>query len=206
MLRRGNTCLKHPGECALKQQEIVNRPAARAISSKESTAESAERRRGRRFAVSASAEMVELRTHTQLAGRASDLGTGGCYVDTLTPFPVETSLILNLKSENHVVRAKADVIYAHTGMGMGLAFTGMDSDQRENLSAWLRELSGDTPKEQPAYKVNRADDLDVAGRAPGVSTNSANLFDMLEDLLSLLRNRGMLSEAEVESLREKMGR
>lgn len=197
---------RDPREFALKDQDIVVRPTARTISSRENTAESAERRRGRRFAVSASAEMMELRTRTQLAGRASDLGTGGCYVDTVTPFPVGTSLMVTLKSENHVLRAQADVIYAHTGMGMGLAFTALAADQRGNLAAWLQELNGETPKERAPYETKRDGNLGALDHKPIASTKAVTLLEVMEDLLSLLRNRGMLTEAEVESLREKMGR
>lgn len=78
--------------------------------------------------------------------RASDLGAGGCYIDTVTPFPVGTSVVLNLASEHHNVHAMANVVYAHTGMGMGLAFAEMTPTQKANLSAWLCELSGESPK------------------------------------------------------------
>jgi hypothetical protein len=125
----------------LKRQDLLVRSPAEPASRGNKPAESGERRKGMRFAVSASADILELRTHTRLSGRASDLGAGGCYIDTVTPFPIGTTVVLNLTSENHNVHAMANVVYAHTGMGMGLAFSEMTPTQQANLSSWLRELA-----------------------------------------------------------------
>ena len=87
----------------------------KSVSSTNRLAESAERRKSGRFAVSASTEVLESRTSTRLNVRVSDLGMGACYIDTVSPVLAGTSLMLSLTSENHNVRAKADVV------GMGLA-------------------------------------------------------------------------------------
>src|SRR5262249_5748702 len=122
-------------------------------------AESAERRTSVRFAVSASADMLELHTCTRLSGRASDLGAGGCYVDTVTPFPVGTSVVLTLTSEHHNIHAMATVVYAHIGMGMGLAFAEMTPTQRANLSIWLHELGGEPLRPGAASEVSSQADM-----------------------------------------------
>jgi hypothetical protein len=155
--------------------------------------------------VSASAEIFEPRTSTRLNGRVSDLGMGGCYVDTVTPFPVGTSLMLNLKSENHNIRAKANVVYAHTAMGMGLAFTEMTANQKENLSAWLRELNGEAPQVQKASEADVPLDEDAASREAGFGAKGAGVRDALEELVSLLEDKKVLSESEVKLLRDKIG-
>src|SRR5690348_7000968 len=100
MLPARKYVFERPREFALKQRDFSTASQIQSPSGTNNALENAERRKGRRFAVSASAELVELRTHTQLTGRASDLGSGGCYIDTVTPFPVGTSLTLNLRSEN----------------------------------------------------------------------------------------------------------
>jgi hypothetical protein len=193
---------EHPREFSLTDQSLGIRPRTEADGAADG-ADSAERRKGRRFPVSASAEMAEPRTNTQLMGRASDLGAGGCYVDTVTPFPVGTSLMLNLRSEDHAISTKAAVIYAHTGMGMGLAFTEMDEDQRRSLTAWLQELSGEARNQQ------------AGGTRPGEvqekslewsSAKSAAAAAALQELVSILRNKGILTETEADLLREKLGR
>jgi PilZ domain len=126
-------------ELVLKQQDLVVGPLMDPVSITNKPVQGGERRKDVRFSVSASAEMLEVRTRARLVSRASDLGTGGCYIDTMTPFPVGASLMLNLTSDKHNVHVKANVVYAQTGMGMGLAFTEITAKQRENLTAWLRE-------------------------------------------------------------------
>ena len=148
--------------------------------------------------------MRELRTHARLSGRASDLGAGGCYIDTMTPFPVGTSLVLNLTSESHSVHAMANVVYAHTGMGMGLAFAEMTPTQRANLTAWLCELSGERPKAGPSAEAYTPVLQDAPiQEAVGVSKGPGRL-EALQELVSMLEKKGVLTEAEVKLLRDKM--
>jgi hypothetical protein len=47
----------------------------------------AKRRSVRRCPLVASAEVTELGSGAQLKARTSELGLGGCYIDTLNPFP-----------------------------------------------------------------------------------------------------------------------
>lgn len=188
----------------MKQQDLLVGPPGKPASSTNQPAQGAERRKGGRFAVSASADNLELHTRTHLSGRATDLGADGCYIDTVTPFPVGTMLMLNLTSENHNVRAKANVVYARIGMGMGLAFTEMTANQRENLSIWLRELSGELPEQQTVAEAAMPDLQDATIRAPTADAKGTGVLEALRELVSLLGNKRVLSEAEVELLREKM--
>jgi PilZ domain len=188
---------------ALKQT-VVTGSAELPVSAANQPPDSAERRKSKRFAVSASAELLEPRTSTRLNGRVSDLGMGGCYIDTVTPFPLGTSLLLNLTSQNYNVRAKANVVYAHTGMGMGLAFTEITASQRENLAAWLAELNGETPKEPIASASIASKAREASVPEPQAGAKSAGLRDVLQELVSLLENKRVLSEDEVELLREKL--
>jgi hypothetical protein len=188
----------------LKQQDLVVRPLAEAAAGGNKPAESAERRKNARFAVSASADMLELRTRTRLSGRASDLGAGGCYIDTVTPFPVGTSVVLNLTSENRNVHAMANVVYAHTGMGMGLAFAEMTPTQKANLSNWLCELSGEPPSAKVPSEADMSYLQEATIREPAAHTKGAGLLDAMQELVSLLGSKRVLTEAEVELLRSKM--
>jgi PilZ domain len=115
----------------LKQQDLVVGPRVDPAAVTKEPVQGDERRKDVRFSVSASAEMLELSTRTRLTGRASDLGPGGCYIDTVSPFPIGASLMLTLTCENQNVHVKANVVYSRTGMGMGLAFTEMTAKQKE---------------------------------------------------------------------------
>ena len=188
----------------MKEQDLLVGSPGKPVSSTNQPAQGAERRKSGRFAVSASADILELRTRTRLSGRASDLGAGGCYIDTVSPFPVGTSLMLNLTSENHNVRAKANVVYSRIGMGMGLAFTEMTANQRENLSTWLRELSGELPEEQTAAEADMTYLQEATIQEPIAGSKATGVLEALQKLVSLLGNKRVLTEEEVELLRDKM--
>jgi hypothetical protein len=85
-----------------------------------------ERRGYPRYPFSASAEAVHIQADTRLSGRVSDLGRGGCYVDTINPFPVGADVKIRIVKDNASFVPPAQVVYASSGMGMGLAFTKID--------------------------------------------------------------------------------
>jgi len=83
-----------------------------------------------RFPFTAAAEIYELHSQTRLTGRCSDLSSGGCYIDTLSPFAVGTTVRVRLERDLHEFEAAAVVAYAHVSMGMGLTFTEMKRGSR----------------------------------------------------------------------------
>jgi hypothetical protein len=100
----------------------------------------AKRRSVRRCPLVASAEVTELSSGTLLSGRSSELGLGGCYIDSLNPFPEGTLVGLKIFRDQGVFESKAKVVYCDPRFGMGLAFTDMTPDQRSLLEAWLIEI------------------------------------------------------------------
>jgi hypothetical protein len=84
--------------------------------------------------------VTEPRSGALLSARTSEIGLGGCYVDTLNPFPEGTLVELRILRDQGVVEAKAKVVYCHPRFGMGLAFTEMKPDQRSLLEEWLAEI------------------------------------------------------------------
>jgi hypothetical protein len=100
----------------------------------------AKRRSVRRCPLVASAEVTELGSGTVLSGRTSELALGGCYVDSLNPFPEGTLVGLRILRDQGIFTTKAKVVYCDTNFGMGLAFTEIPPDQRSLLEAWLIEI------------------------------------------------------------------
>jgi PilZ domain len=100
----------------------------------------AKQRSVRRCPLVASAEVTELSSGTLLSGRTSELGLGGCYVDSLNPFPNGTLIGLRILRDQGIFETKAKVVYCDPTFGMGLAFTDMAPDQRSLLEAWLTEI------------------------------------------------------------------
>ena len=189
----------------MKHQDLVVGPLADPAAVTKEPVQGDERRKDVRFSVSASAEVLELSTRTRLTGRASDLGPGGCYIDTVSPFPVGSSLMLTLTSAHHNVHVKANVVYSRTGMGMGLAFTEMTAKQKENLTAWLRELNGEAPQ-SPASEPNMPYIQEAIIEEPKAQGEDTGLLGALAELISLLRVKRILSDSEVEVLREKLSK
>ena len=94
----------------------------------------------RRCPLVATAEVTELGSETKLSARTSELGLGGCYVDTLSPFPEGSQVRVRILRDNGVFETKAKVAYSDRRFGMGLAFTEMTPPQRSLLEGWLAEL------------------------------------------------------------------
>src|ERR1700733_6750993 len=88
-----------------------------------------ERRHNLRFPFSASVEVTEPKSGARIAGRTSDLGLGGCYVDAISPFPVGTNALLKIKRDTETFEAQVRVVYSQLGMGMGLAFVSAQPKQ-----------------------------------------------------------------------------
>jgi hypothetical protein len=100
----------------------------------------AKRRSVRRCPFVASAEITEPRSATRLSARTSELGLGGCYIETLNPFPEGTLVEVRILRDQGVFEAKAKVVYSHNNFGMGLAFNEMVPNQQSLLEDWLAEL------------------------------------------------------------------
>lgn len=101
-----------------------------------------ERRRHRRFPIIASVEAIEMQSHTTLKGRITDLGFGGCYVDTMNPFAAGTVIKIRLTKEKDTFEADAKVMFSQIGMGMGVAFISAMPPQLQIFQKWLNELAG----------------------------------------------------------------
>src|SRR5690349_18261156 len=87
--------------------------------------ESAERRGAIRHQITVSAEVVEIKSGTRFSSRTTDLGPGGCFVDTLMPLPVGSAVRTRLSKDNVSFEAVGTVTFSQTGLGMGIAFEDM---------------------------------------------------------------------------------
>jgi len=100
----------------------------------------AKKRAVRRCAFVASAEVIEPGTDTRISARTSELGLGGCYIETLNPFSEGTLINVRILRDQGVFEAEAKVVYSQASFGMGLAFTKMEPNQRALLEDWLAEI------------------------------------------------------------------
>jgi hypothetical protein len=161
-----------------------------------------ERRRSTRHTVSAVVQVVDMRSGTRLTTRASDLGLGGCYVDTLTPLPVGTEVKLGLHKDKVLIELTGKIVYSHPGLGMGIAFVEAASEHRAALEEWLGTLS-QTTYSAPAPAV-RASDVSSANRSGGYSgASGVEARGAMERLVNLLLAKGILTDEDAEMIFQK---
>jgi hypothetical protein len=87
---------------------------------------------------------VEIQTDAggrRIRGDTSDLSLGGCYVETIFPFPIGTNLDLQLSIEATVLIA-ATVVTCDPQVGNGIRFIRMLPEDREALKAFLEVHAG----------------------------------------------------------------
>ena len=94
-----------------------------------------------RFSFIAEAELAMHGDGPCLVARISELSSRGCYVDTVSPFPVGTELQVRIRFGCSTCELPGSVIYTHSGFGMGVRFGETTSEHRVTLDAWLDELA-----------------------------------------------------------------
>ncbi len=112
------------------------------VPSSKSATKEAERRSGHRHIFTAAAEIVELSSGARFSTRTTDLGPGGCFVDTLVPLPVGARVHVGVRKGKTQLDSNGVVVYSQTGLGMGIAFDTLDQSQRDALEKWLMEITG----------------------------------------------------------------
>jgi hypothetical protein len=73
---------------------------------------------------------------------ASDLGEAGCYIESMFPFPIGTTLEMTLQIDGPLL-AVGRVVTCDPQVGNGIEFTKMLPEDREQLRAYIKA-------EQPA--------------------------------------------------------
>ncbi len=154
------------------------------------TTSEVERRNADRHFFTASAEVIELGSGARFSTRTTDLGPGGCFVDTMVPFPVGAQVKVAVRKNDTQFDTRGTVVYSQHGLGMGIAFEALDAIQRAALDNWLMELTG-TRKGTSVEVVQPARE----GAAPSAGNSAA-----LVRLVRLMIGKGILTEAEGSSV------
>jgi hypothetical protein len=108
----------------------------------QSGATDTERRIGDRHTFTASADVTEMSSGARFSTRMTDLSFGGCFVDTMVPFPVGAKVHIKVHRGNNEFETRGVVVYSQYGLGMGVAFESLDPEDRKALDHWIAELSG----------------------------------------------------------------
>jgi hypothetical protein len=149
-----------------------------------------ERRSGGRHTFTASADVVEIGSGARFSTRMTDLSHGGCFVDTMVPFPVGAKVRVKVYEGKREFDTEGIVVYSQYGLGMGVAFGSLDPQRSKALDEWIQELSGERESSQ----------ADLARSAGPASRIAADENTRVIKLVQLLIGKGLITETEGASI------
>jgi CheY-like chemotaxis protein len=130
--------------------------------------------------------------------KLTDLSSGGCYVETESPFPERSGITLILKIDETEVQAEGMVRVMHPEFGMGIEFASRTADQRAQVEGFIGLLTS-RPGTLPELLIT------PRALAAGDGYEDVPLQGDLEDpLLELLRSHESLSQEDfLQELRKQ---
>jgi hypothetical protein len=146
-----------------------------------------DRRSTDRHLLTASAEVVEASSGARFTTRTTDLGPGGCFIDTVNPLPVGAKVRVSIRKGKSDFHTLGTVVYSQHGLGMGISFDGLDAEQRRDLNVWIKELSG----QEQAWPDSPNFPRQITAQR-GFSSDRAALVRLVQALIG----KGILTPAE----------
>jgi len=140
-----------------------------------------ERRRYPRYQCSGGVQLSKENTGLPVWVRLADIGLGGCYVETMSPLPLQTNVELVIHVDDMEIRGRGRVRTSDPTVGNGIAFTQMPADDWLRLHQLIARLAAATPRQVTAPAI------------PSVQTDTT---PPLEALLQLLERKGVLTRDE----------
>lgn len=100
-----------------------------------------ERRGSLRYPFFASAELTEPTSGARSKASTSDLGSNGCFLDTINPLPTGTIINIKITYQGRVFAAGGVVAHSHPNMGMGLKFIALETGCTSLLETWVHDAA-----------------------------------------------------------------
>jgi DNA-binding response OmpR family regulator len=137
--------------------------------------------------------------------KLSDLSLGGCYVESESPFPVNTEVELSLRASDTEIKITALIRVMHPGYGMGLEFVSNEGEHRQLVDQFISVLSSH-PGSVPLLSISPKSIHfhEVASSASQSEGNADSLVELLrsnlprsqdEFIAELRRQRNSAAEA-----------
>ena len=98
------------------------------------------RRRFARHRISFPLELRDERVKTPMRVNATDVSGNGCYVETILPLAVGTTLRVEFWIEEEKISTSAMVRTSDPGVGNGIEFTGLPLETKQRLQAHLDKV------------------------------------------------------------------
>ncbi|HEY1271873.1 MAG TPA: PilZ domain-containing protein [Terriglobales bacterium] len=111
------------------------------------------RRRRPRHKIDFNLELRDQRVNIPMRVNATDISATGCYIESILPLPVGTSLSVEFWLEEERIRGTAIVRTCDPGVGMGIEFLGLEPDLQDRFQKYLEKvdpagISGPAPPQQ----------------------------------------------------------
>jgi CheY-like chemotaxis protein len=135
-----------------------------------------------------------------VSSKLTDLSLGGCYLETNTPFPARTRIVLSMRMKDLQVQAESVVRVMHPEIGMGVEFTQKTTQQREHVEKFIEALTKNNGV-LPDLMVE-PDGLEE-GEPVSAITNASDAEDPLLDLFR--KKSDLTTEAFLTELRKQRG-
>jgi hypothetical protein len=135
-----------------------------------------------------------------------DISLGGCYVEMMSPLSPQTQVDLSLTVEELVVHTSGVVKVSFQGMGMGVAFTEIASQDQELLERMVGRAAG-TPRTEPVLEPAPQAMSEPSKGTDWGATSIPTISDTeaaLETLLKLLARKAVLTRDEFVELMKKL--
>jgi hypothetical protein len=94
-----------------------------------------------RYPFHALAELTESTSAARTTAYTSNLGSNGCFLDTINPLPAGTIVSIQITYQGQVFVAGSVVVHSHPNTGMGLQFIALESGCSSLLGTWLDEAA-----------------------------------------------------------------
>lgn len=186
-----------------------------------------ERRAAARYRCPGDVEVTDPETNTPVKGLLSDISEGGCYVDMTAPLESGTQAQLRVSTTEATLEAQGVVRASHPSMGMGVQFTEMTAENRQQLDAlvgglaaqFAAEVAGTAPAQEPDRYNISASELEIqplaapldetepaAAATAGVAlpTQTFETRVLLDALLQLLYAKGVITPEEFQQALQKV--
>jgi hypothetical protein len=175
------------------------------------TASPRERRQFVRHPCRIGVQVATSEDELKMSGTITDISLGGCYVEMLSPLPVNTAVELSFEMDGSPVHFSAKVRSSHMGFGMGLAFANMGPENLEILRR-LTASPGAAPEPAKAPAVEQPKPAPPKA-AVGTRPYAAPELDPVDipvtrevfaAVLRILLRRGLITHAELMEELEKL--
>jgi PilZ domain len=152
-----------------------------------------ERRRSTRFQCSGTAQIQAEGSDMPLTGSLTDISLHGCYVETLTTFPLDTLVTLKIEAFDIHFQTQAKVRASYPFVGMGMCFSDVEPGQQIQLNQMLHAIVS-----QRALTSHPAESITTFERG------SANAGAYLEAISAFFRNSTVLSRDEFFAIAKRV--